>query len=171
MRPRAGDAPPPASRPRAAVCPSCSSSAGGVLFHEACGHGLEADLVDKDAVGVPVASATWLRRRSSRWSTTARTTASGARTRSTTKRTPRSATCSSRTASSPTTCGTWCRAQAPAREQRQRPTGTYQHLPMVRMTNTYLLAGRRRAGRHHRRRRTGSTASRCGGGQVEHRDR
>ena len=68
--------------------------AGGVLFHEACGHGLEADHILKDAsvfkgqIGESVASplVTHRRRRRS-------TRASGARSRSTTKATPRSATC------------------------------------------------------------------------------
>ena len=44
---------------------------------------------------------------------------------------------------------------------------TYQHLPMVRMTNTYLMPGDDGSRRHHRQ--TPSTASYCvalGGGQV-----
>ena len=68
--------------------------AGGVLFHEACGHGLEADHILKDAsVFKGQTGRRWSRRRSSRSSTTAATAASGARSRSTTKAIPRSATC------------------------------------------------------------------------------
>ena len=76
------------------------------------------------------------------WSTTARSAASGGPSRSTTRADRPGATSSSRTASSPTTCGTTC---GPARRvgsssgngRRQ----SYQHLPMVRMTNTFLLTG------------------------------
>jgi TldD protein len=116
--------------------------AGGVLFHEACGHGLEADLVDRDAsvfrgrVGTRVAApmvslvddGTYARE----WGTysiddegapAARTTLID---------------------DGVLTDYLWDGVRA--RKQERSSTGngrreTYQHLPMVRMTNTYLLAG------------------------------
>ena len=94
-------------------------------------------------VGVhAAASASWSPRRSSRSSTTARWAASGARIAIDDEGHPASATCSSRTACSPTTCGTSC---GPARRAGQQSGNgrrqSYQHLPMVRMTNTYVLDG------------------------------
>ena len=59
-----------------------------------------------------------------------------------------------------------------ARKEGRRSSGngrrqSYQHLPMVRMTNTYLLDGDRRPGRHRRRHRpTACTSPHLGGGQV-----
>ena len=90
-------------------------------------------------------SASRWRARSSPWSTTGPWAASGAhfadRRRGPAR--PR-ATCSSRTACSPTTCGTGC---GPARRAgRRRATAgarATSTCPMVRMTNTFLLAGDR----------------------------
>ena len=119
-----------------------AGGSGGILFHEACGHGLEADHIVKDAsvytgqMGKLVASplvtlvddGTVL----GEWGNFAVDDEGNA---------PH-ATCSSRTGSSPTTCGTGCADRKEGRKssgngRRQ----SYQHLPMVRMTNTYLLAG------------------------------
>jgi TldD protein len=116
--------------------------AGGVLFHEACGHGLEADLVDRDAsvfrgrVGEAVASplvtlvddGTYARE----WGTYA-VDDEGAPARRTTL-----------IEDGVLTDFLWDRLRAD--KQRRGSTGngrreTYQHLPMVRMTNTYVLSG------------------------------
>ena len=146
---------------------------GGVLFHEACGHGLEADLVAKGASvftgrrGEPVASPLVTLvddgTMSEEW---------GCFSGSTTRAPRPSATSSSRTACYRLHVGL---PAAPARKagpssgngRRQ----SYRHLPMVRMTNTYLLGGdgdpadivasidhgvrgaaRRRTGQHRHRR-------------------
>ena len=128
---------------RQAARSCCGAARGGVLFHEACGHGLEADLVDKDASvfrgprrrAGRVAARHAGRRRHLRPRV-------GHATRSTTRARPRSATCSSRTACSPTTCGTSLRARKEGRASSGNGRReSYQHLPMVRMTNTFLLDG------------------------------
>ena len=116
--------------------------AGGVLFHEACGHGLEADLVAKDAsvfrgrVGETAASplvtlvddGTLARE----WGTYA-IDDEGAPAR----RNPL-------IEDGVLTDYMWDHRRA--RKEGRSPSGngrreTYQHLPMVRMTNTYLLPG------------------------------
>jgi TldD protein len=116
--------------------------AGGVLFHEACGHGLEADLVDRDAsvfrgrVGETVASphvtlvddGTYARE----WGTYA-IDDEGAAARRTTL-----------IENGVLTDFLWDRLRADKAGRASTGNGrreTYQHLPMVRMTNTYVLAG------------------------------
>jgi TldD protein len=116
--------------------------AGGVLFHEACGHGLEADLVNRDAsvfrgrVGQQVASplvtlvddGTFARG----WGTFAVDDEGHAARRNTLIE------------NGVLTDYMWdlLRARRDGRESSGNGRReTYQDLPMVRMTNTYLLAG------------------------------
>ncbi len=116
--------------------------AGGVLFHEACGHGLEADLVDREAsvfrgrVGEQVASplvslvddGTYARE----WGTSA-VDDEGAPAH----RTPL-------IEHGVLTDYLWDRRRADQAQRASTGNGrreTYQHLPMVRMTNTYVLEG------------------------------
>jgi TldD protein len=116
--------------------------AGGVLFHEACGHGLEADLVGRDAsvfrgkVGERVASplvtlvddGTYSRE----WGTYAIDDEGNPAQRNTLIE------------NGVLTDYMWDHIRA--RKEGRAPSGngrrqTYQYLPMVRMTNTFVLAG------------------------------
>ena len=116
--------------------------AGGVLFHEACGHGLEADLVGRDAsvfrgkVGEQVASplvtlvddGTYSRE----WGTYAIDDEGNPSQRNTLIE------------DGVLTDYMWDHVRA--RKEGRSPSGngrrqTYQYLPMVRMTNTFVLAG------------------------------
>ena len=116
--------------------------AGGVLFHEACGHGLEADLVDKDAsvfrgrVGELVASplvtlvddGTYARE----WGTYAIDDEGAPAQRNVLIK------------DGVLTAYMWDLVRARKHGRASSGNGrreTYQHLPMVRMTNTFLLAG------------------------------
>src|SRR5206468_2334080 len=116
--------------------------AGGVLFHEACGHGLEADLVGKDAsvfrdrVGEQVASrlvtlvddGTYARE----WGTYAVDDEGNPARRNTLIE------------DGVLTDYMWDFLRARKDGRAQSGNGrrqSYQHLPMVRMTNTYVLAG------------------------------
>ena len=116
--------------------------AGGVLFHEACGHGLEADLVEKDAsvfrgrVGELVASplvtlvddGTYARE----WGTYAIDDEGAPAQRNVLIE------------NGVLTDYMWDLVRARKEGRRSSGNGrreTYQHLPMVRMTNTFLLEG------------------------------
>jgi TldD protein len=116
--------------------------AGGVLFHEACGHGLEADLVGRDAsvfkgkVGEQVASplltvvddGTYARE----WGTLAIDDEGAPASRNVLIE------------DGVLTDFMWDLVRARRDGRASSGNGrreTYQHLPMVRMTNTYLLAG------------------------------
>ncbi|HEV2309892.1 MAG TPA: TldD/PmbA family protein, partial [Acidimicrobiia bacterium] len=116
--------------------------AGGVLFHEACGHGLEADLVDRDAsvfrgrigerVAAPGVTLVDDGAYPREWGTYA-IDDEGAAARRTTLIDDGLLT---------DYMYDWLRA----RKEHRASTGngrreSYQHLPLVRMTNTLLLAG------------------------------
>ncbi len=141
--------------------------AGGVLFHEACGHGLEADLVGKDAsvfrgkVGEMVASplvtlvddGTYGRE----WGTYAIDDEGHRAQRNTL------------ISEGALTDYMWdfLRARKEGRDssgngRRQ----SYQHLPMVRMTNTYVLAGQDDPEEIIRQTPHGIYCVQLGGGQV-----
>jgi TldD protein len=142
--------------------------AGGVLFHEACGHGLEADLVEKDAsvfrgrVGQQVASplvtlvddGTYARE----WGTYAIDDEGAPAQRNVL------------IDHGVLTDYMWDLVRA--RKAGRASTGngrreTYQHLPMVRMTNTFLLAGDDDPDDIIRDTGTGLYCVALGGGQVD----
>ncbi|HEX3394246.1 MAG TPA: TldD/PmbA family protein [Acidimicrobiales bacterium] len=141
--------------------------AGGVLFHEACGHGLEADLVGKDAsvfrgkVGEMVASplvtlvddGTYGRE----WGTYAIDDEGHQAQRNTL------------ISEGALTDYMWDFLRARKHGRDSSGNGrrqSYQHLPMVRMTNTYVLAGDDDPDEIIRQTPNGIYCVQLGGGQV-----
>ncbi|HEX2272809.1 MAG TPA: TldD/PmbA family protein [Acidimicrobiales bacterium] len=141
--------------------------AGGVLFHEACGHGLEADLVGRDAsvfrnrVGEMVASplvtlvddGTYARE----WGTYAVDDEGHPAQRNTLIQ------------DGALTDYMWDLLRARKEGRDSSGNGrrqSYQHLPMVRMTNTYVLAGEDDPEEIIRQTPYGVYCVQLGGGQV-----
>src|SRR5438067_577419 len=141
--------------------------AGGVLFHEACGHGLESDLVGKDAsvfrgrVGEQVASplvtlvddGTYARE----WGTYAVDDEGNPARRNTLIE------------NGVLTDYMWDFLRARKEGRQSSGNGrrqSYQHLPMVRMTNTYVLAGEEDPDEIIRQTQHGVYCVQLGGGQV-----
>jgi TldD protein len=141
--------------------------AGGVLFHEACGHGLEADLVGRDAsvfrdrVGTQVASplvnlvddGTYARE----WGTYAIDDEGHAAQRNTLIE------------NGELTDYMWDHLRARKAGRASSGNGrrqSYHHLPMVRMTNTYVLAGQEDPEEIIRQTPYGIYCVQLGGGQV-----
>jgi TldD protein len=141
--------------------------AGGVLFHEACGHGLEADLVAKDAsvfrgrageqVASPLVTLVDDGTLAREWGAYAiDDEGAPARHNVLIER-------------GVLTDYMWdlLRARKEGREQSGNGRReTYQHLPMVRMTNTYLLAGQDEPDEIVRQTPYGIYCAQLGGGQV-----
>ncbi len=144
-----------------------AGGSGGILFHEACGHGLEADHIVKDAsvytgqMGKLVASplvtlvddGTVL----GEWGNFAVDDEGNAPARNVLIE----------NGILTDYMWDWLRARKEGRKssgngRRQ----SYQHLPMVRMTNTYLLAGTENADEIVAQTPTGVYVSKLGGGQV-----
>ncbi len=128
--------------PSGSVTVVLEKGAGGTMFHEACGHGLEADLVLKDTsvfrnrVGQQVASKGVTvvddGSYSEEWGTSAIDDEGHATTRNVLIE------------DGVLTDYMWDLRHARKEGHAQTGNGrrqSYQHLPMVRMTNTYLLAG------------------------------
>ena len=141
--------------------------AGGVLFHEACGHGLEADLVNRDAsvfrgrMGEQVASphvnlvddGTYARE----WGTYAVDDEGNEARRNTLIE------------NGVLTDYMWDFLRARKEGRASSGNGrrqSYQHLPMVRMTNTYVLAGTDDPHEIIRQTPHGIYCVQLGGGQV-----
>jgi TldD protein len=144
-----------------------AGGSGGILFHEACGHGLEADHIVKDAsvyvgqVGQLVASplvtlvddGTWL----GEWGNFAVDDEGNAPARNVLIE----------KGVLTDYMWDWLRARKEGRKssgngRRQ----SYQHLPMVRMTNTYLLAGPEDPAEIVAQTPSGVYVKKLGGGQV-----
>ena len=141
--------------------------AGGILFHEACGHGLEADLVAKDAsvfagrVGEQVASPLVTLvddgRLAREWGTNAIDDEGAPARRNVLIE------------DGVLTDYMWDLLQARRESRSSGGNGrrqTYQHLPMVRMTNTYLLARDSDPDEIVRQTPHGVYCAQLGGGQV-----
>jgi TldD protein len=144
-----------------------AGGSGGILFHEACGHGLEADHVVKDAsvyagkVGELVASplvtlvddGTVL----GEWGNFAIDDEGCAPARNVLIE----------NGILTDYMWDWLRAHKEGRvSSGNGRRQSYQHLPMVRMTNTYLLAGRENADEIVAQTPTGVYVKKLGGGQV-----
>ncbi|HET6793536.1 MAG TPA: TldD/PmbA family protein, partial [Acidimicrobiales bacterium] len=140
---------------------------GGILFHEACGHGLEADHIVKgasvyqgrvgDQVASPLVTLVDDGTVDRQWGTFA-IDDEGHAARSNVLIQDGVLT---------DYMWDWLRA----RKEGRKPSGngrrqSYQHLPMVRMTNTYLLAGEEDPEEIVRQTRYGVYVAQLGGGQV-----
>jgi TldD protein len=153
--------------PSGAVPVVIKSGGGGVLFHEACGHGLEADLVGRDASvfrgrrGEMVASALVTLvddgTMGTQWGAIAIDDEG--------HRAGRNVLIEDGVLTD--YMWDWLRARKEGRDssgngRRQ----SYQHLPMVRMTNTYVLAGAEDPEEIIRQTPQGVYVAQLGGGQV-----
>ncbi len=144
-----------------------AGGSGGILFHEACGHGLEADHIVKDAsvyagqvgqlVASPLVTLVDDGTVAGEWGNFAVDDEGNAPSRNVLIE----------NGILTDYMWDWLRARGEGRQssgngRRQ----SYQHLPMVRMTNTYLLAGTEKADEIVAQTPNGVYVKKLGGGQV-----